>query len=154
MKIGDITVPEAVQNIVFPDTFTESQKRWSQLAIAISATNERPHPLEGAFWDKVFEYMKPSQITFLQTEMAKAAGAALPPLKIYIRWDMNADSWSGTRTIRSIHQTLEGAIAAVPENMRTKMERPVEDRGDIPNNFPVYVKNYTYEAIEEKEISA
>ena len=66
-------------------------------------------------------------------------------MKIYIRWDMNADSWAGTRTILSIHQTLEGAIAAVPENIRTKMERPATDR---------YVKNYTYEAIEEREIGA
>ena len=66
-------------------------------------------------------------------------------MKIYIRWDMNADSWTGTRTLLSIHQTLEGAIAAVPENIRTKMERPATDR---------YVKNYTYEAIEEREIGA
>lgn len=61
--------------------------------------------------------------------------------KIYIRWDMNADSWSGIRTMLSIHKTLEGAIAAVPENIRTKMERPGNDR---------YAKNYTYEAIEER----
>ena len=61
--------------------------------------------------------------------------------KIYIRWDMNAGSWSGRGTMLSIHKTLEGAIAAVPEIMRTKMERPGNDR---------YVKNYTYEAIEER----
>ena len=66
-------------------------------------------------------------------------------MKIYIRWDMNADSWMGTRTLLSIHQTLEGAIAAVPENIRTKMELPATDR---------YVKNYRYVAIEEREIGA
>lgn len=146
MNINDLTIPEKVEAIVFPETFTEFQQKWARRAIAISAQNEYPLPMAGEVWAKVTEDMKPSQIAFLRTEMIKAAGSALPPLKIYIRWDMNADSWTGTRTMLSIHQTLDGAITAVPKNIRNDvLERPANDH---------YVKNYTYEAIEEREIGA
>lgn len=64
-------------------------------------------------------------------------------MKIYLRWDMNADSWQGTRTLLSIHTTLEKAEAAVPENLRETFSQ---------DPFPPYVRNFVYEAIEEQEI--
>lgn len=60
---------------------------------------------------------------------------------VYIRWDMDAESYSGRRTFLSVHKTLEGAIAAISENIR----KDAYKRDPYAN----YVANYTYEAIEK-----
>lgn len=146
--ILDVDIPDAVANIVFPDTFTEFQKQWARRAIAISAENEYPLPLAGELWAKVTETMKPSQVSFIRTEMIKAAGQALPPIKIYIRWDMKADSWTAIPSILSIHQTLEGAENAVDSGLK---KESYDRTADTTNT---YIRNYTYEAIEEREIGA
>lgn len=66
----------------------------------------------------------------------------VPAQKIYIVWDMNADSWSGSRFMKTIHATLDGAIEAVPE-----FAKQYDRKAEAP-----YVKNYAYFAIEEREL--
>lgn len=68
--------------------------------------------------------------------------------KIYILWDMNADSRSGKRTLMSIHGSLEGA------RERLKSEYPNIFMSDALHAEPYdnYVKNYTYFTIEEREL--
>ena len=92
------------------------------------------------------DHMSPAQLIEIhelndfQWEL-EAALAKLQDGFVYIRWDMNAESWSGQRIFRSIHSTLEGAIAAIPESIRkVNMKRPL---------YAEYVANYTYEAIEK-----
>lgn len=63
---------------------------------------------------------------------------------VYIRWDAHADSWTGQRSMLSVHKTLEGAIAAMPESIRKK-----EYKRDL---FANYVANYTYEVVERVEL--
>lgn len=63
---------------------------------------------------------------------------------IYIVWDMHADSWSGSRTMKSIHKSLDGAIQEIPENLRTdSLKRELVDP---------YVANYTYRAVEKRAL--
>jgi hypothetical protein len=61
---------------------------------------------------------------------------------IYIVWDMNADSWTGSRTMQSIHKTLDGAIQAIPERIRKET-----NKRDL---YEPYVANYTYLAVEKR----
>lgn len=65
---------------------------------------------------------------------------------IFIVWDMNADSWSGRITMQSLHQTLEGALETIPENLKT----PTYDRTESSRNH--YEKNFTYLAIEKRKV--
>lgn len=66
------------------------------------------------------------------------------PESIYIVWDKNADSWSGVRTMKTIHKTLEGAIEAIPENLRTEsMKRETDE---------TYVAHFTYYAVEKRAL--
>ena len=59
---------------------------------------------------------------------------------VFGRMDMHADSWtSGPPTLLSLHETIEGAIDAIPENLK-KMTREVYDD---------YVANFTYQAIKK-----
>lgn len=70
----------------------------------------------------------------------------VPMPNIYILWDMNADSWTGSKFMKSIHATLDGAINAIPENLRKeKMKRDL---------YPPYVANYGYFAVEERQLEA
>jgi len=65
---------------------------------------------------------------------------------VFIRWNMNADSWSGTRTMIDIHKTLEGAIAAVDDDIKkAPYIRPLSENDK-------YVANFTYEAISEENL--
>lgn len=63
-------------------------------------------------------------------------------ISIYIRWDMKADSFNGVPSILSIHQTLEGARAAISEDILKYSRKP----------FGNYIENYAYEAIEERKV--
>jgi hypothetical protein len=64
--------------------------------------------------------------------------------EVYILWDMHADSWNGTRTMISIHKTLEGADKAALKEIKTSSldQFKREAHGS-------YVLNYTYLAIEK-----
>jgi hypothetical protein len=67
---------------------------------------------------------------------------AVEPDYIFILWNMNADSWSGGRSMKTIHKTLEGAIAEIPDNIRQdSLKRDQDDD---------YVVNYTYMAVEKR----
>ena len=74
------------------------------------------------------------------------------PIKIYIRWEMPAESWSGQTAILSIHQTLEGALAAMPDDIKKDSLDRTEPKEEAIPGWPYYIKNYTYEAIEEREV--
>lgn len=66
------------------------------------------------------------------------------PEFIYIVWDMNAESWVGSKTMTTIHKTLDGAIQAIPENLRgDEMKRDAYDP---------YVANYGYYAVEKRPL--
>lgn len=68
-------------------------------------------------------------------------------IEIFIVWDMNADSWSGRITMKSLHQTLEGAEAMIPDSLK---------KGPYDRTRPDdhYIKHYTYFAIEKRLIGA
>jgi hypothetical protein len=60
---------------------------------------------------------------------------------VFVRMDMNADSYNGMPRMLSIHETLEGAIDAIPKNIRQ----------GYPNRqcFSDYVANFAYEAVRK-----
>lgn len=62
---------------------------------------------------------------------------------VYIVWAIDADSWTGRKTLLSIHQTIGGAEGIIPEREK-KLERAPGE----------YVKNYTYYAIEKRTVGA
>lgn len=57
---------------------------------------------------------------------------------VFVVYDMQANSWSGKTTMESIHETLEGAIASLPDWCK-KMQRDLY--GD-------WVANFTYFAVK------
>lgn len=67
------------------------------------------------------------------------------PEEIYILWDYDADSWDSRRMFKSVHRTLEGAVAAVAPELR-KLERP-------PTTPDRDVKDYVYAYITKGTIS-
>jgi len=69
----------------------------------------------------------------------------IQPVDIYIVWSINADSYIGTPFPKSYHQTLEGAIAEIPENIRSLESEYISD---------TYVKYYSYRAISKVEVGA
>jgi hypothetical protein len=79
-------------------------------------------------------------------ELFPPAPQPLEPIDIYIVWDMQADSWSGSRFVKSMHQTLEGAEASIPASI--KQAPYIREPDDT------YIKNYTYVAIEKRPIGA
>ena len=62
------------------------------------------------------------------------------PTVVYILWSLDANSWNAVRQVKAIYQTLEGAIADVPDNIKKLEEKPSNER---------YLKNYRYLMIEE-----
>lgn len=59
---------------------------------------------------------------------------------VFGRMDMHGDSWVGNPpTLLSLHETIEGAIEAVPENLRNISATVYGD----------YVVNYHYQAIKK-----
>lgn len=65
-------------------------------------------------------------------------------IEIFLLWDMNADSWTGIRTLLSIHQTLDGALEEIPDEIKKESNnRGADDR---------YVVNFTYLAIEKRMV--
>lgn len=59
---------------------------------------------------------------------------------VFGRMDMHGDSWAGNPpTLLSLHETIEGAIAAVPENLRSISGNIYDD----------YVVNYHYQTIKK-----
>jgi hypothetical protein len=67
-------------------------------------------------------------------------------VNVFIVWNMNADSWNGTRTLYSIHTTIEGARRAIPGGNLDKYKQET-----MPDNR--YVENYTYFAIEKTYVT-
>lgn len=66
---------------------------------------------------------------------------------VYVRMDMHADSWAGPApTPLSYHRTLAGAIAAIPENIRTAY-------GAYPAHGD-YVVSFAYEAVKKVRLEA
>lgn len=70
-------------------------------------------------------------------------------IDIYIRWDANADSWIGQARILSIHRTLEGAMEAIPDNLKTKELERIVDK----NFRDGIVYHCTYMYIEKRTIT-
>lgn len=59
---------------------------------------------------------------------------------VFGRMDMHADSYAaGAPTLLSLHETVEGAIEAVPENLKSL----------VGNLYDDYVVNYQYQAIKK-----
>lgn len=59
---------------------------------------------------------------------------------VFGRMDIHRDPWAaGTPTLLSLHETLEGAMAAVPKNLRSISGNVHDD----------YVVNYHYQAIKK-----
>lgn len=60
---------------------------------------------------------------------------------VFVRMDMGGDSYNGMPRMLSIHETLEGAIDAIPENIRK----------GYPNRqcFGDYLANFVYEAVQK-----
>lgn len=85
--------------------------------------------------------LAPEEAELLRRELVAEFDVNRP--YIYLVWNINADSYNGFTTLGSIHQTLSGAIATIPENMKN-LERPSER----------YVRDYVYRAIERKEVPA
>lgn len=69
---------------------------------------------------------------------------------IYIRWYDGWDSWDAVSRIMSIHLTLEGAVAAIDERLKTNPSMKREPRSD-PRNREIVV-DYTYEYVEKRII--
>jgi hypothetical protein len=65
------------------------------------------------------------------------------PRFVYALYDMNPDSMNSVPRMMSIHASLDGAIEAVPDNLKG-YERDIL-YGD-------YVKNYVYVAIRKIEV--
>lgn len=65
-------------------------------------------------------------------------------VKLYLVWDMNADSWTGTRRLITVELSLEDAEATA------RREFPGAEKFERPAAAP-YVKNYAYVAIEERK---
>ena len=59
---------------------------------------------------------------------------------VFGRMDMHADSYAaGAPTLLSLHETIEGAIEAIPENLRSISGNIYDD----------YVVNYHYQTIKK-----
>ena len=60
---------------------------------------------------------------------------------VFVRMNTHVDSYSGLATMLSIHETLEGAIEAIPENIRKV----------YPNReiYDDWVANFVYEAVKK-----
>lgn len=59
---------------------------------------------------------------------------------VFGRMDMHANSYAaGAPTLLSLHETVEGAIEAVPENLKSL----------VGNLYGDYVVNYQYQAIKK-----
>lgn len=64
-------------------------------------------------------------------------------MKVYLRWNVNADSYNGGQWLVSVHMTFEDALATISDNIR-RYEREC---------YGKQVANFAYETIEEWEIS-
>jgi len=63
---------------------------------------------------------------------------------VYAVYDMNADSWVGSITLKSLHATEDSAVAAIPDSLK-KDSYIRAPHGD-------FVRDFTYEAVRKMPV--
>jgi len=63
---------------------------------------------------------------------------------VYAVYDIDADSWTGTIHLKSLHATEESAVAAIPDSLKKEslIRKP---HGD-------FVRDFTYEAVRKMPV--
>jgi hypothetical protein len=112
---------------------------------------ERLSKVEELSVDQIAERMHISETEVI--ELLKEAAARLPkPIDLYVVWDTDVNSWNGVRSIRSMHQTLKGALAVIPDTPQKR--RIIDEQKDRPENWSRYVYDFEGLAIEKRTIGA
>lgn len=65
------------------------------------------------------------------------------PIPVYGVYDMQADSMHGVPRLLSLHHTIEGADAEIPDNVRSYSREPYSEE---------WVKDYAWFAIKKIEV--